>query len=97
MVPSLDVFQRLLDSAGLYLTVVDADGRVVEPMEEHPFLVDKGGLRYPSHLDVLVDPEGGDRWFTILGIYRPTESFWRNRNERDWNRGRRADRRDYPE
>lgn len=92
LVPSVDVFQRLLDSAGLYLVVVDADGRVVEPMEEHPFLVDKAGRRYPSHLDVLLDPEGGDRWFTILGIYRPTESFWRNRRERDWNRGRRADR-----
>jgi transcriptional regulator with XRE-family HTH domain len=97
LAPSVDVFQRLLDSAGLYLAVVDADGPVVEPMGEHPILVDKGGRRYPSHLDILLDPEGGDRWFTIPGIYRPTESFWRNRNERDWNRGRRADRRDFPE
>ena len=57
LVPSLDLFTRLLGAAGLYLVVADPDGRVVLPMEVWDETLDGADRRYPSHLDTILDPE----------------------------------------
>jgi transcriptional regulator with XRE-family HTH domain len=86
MVPSLDVLDRMLAAAGLYLAVVDRDGRVIQPMQDREDLRDGAERRYPSHLDTIVDPEPGEWWADIYGLARPPETFYRDRGWRDWRR-----------
>nr|WP_278045666.1 helix-turn-helix transcriptional regulator [Micromonospora kangleipakensis] len=43
MTPSLQVLERLLGATGLYLVVVDQEGRVVQPMEDWDDTRDGGG------------------------------------------------------
>jgi transcriptional regulator with XRE-family HTH domain len=86
LVPSLDVAQRLLLTAGLYLVVVDADGWVVTPMRECEETRDDAGRRYPSHLDTILDPGLGEWWGDSYGLARPPETFFRDRTYRDYQR-----------
>ena len=78
LTPTLDVLQRLLDAAGLYLVAVDADGRVIQPLEEFPLATDAAGRRYPAHLDLIVDPEPGEWWGSRFGLARPPQTFRRD-------------------
>ena len=78
LVPSIDLFSRLLGAAGLYLVVVDPDGRVVLPMEVWDKTLDGADRRYPSHLDTILDPEPGDWWADIYGLAHPPETFHRS-------------------
>lgn len=88
LVPSLAVFRRLLGVAGLRLVVVDADGRVVMPMETWDDTRDGAERRYPAHLDTILDPEAGEWWGDIYGLLRPPETFHRDRDRRDAQRKR---------
>jgi transcriptional regulator with XRE-family HTH domain len=83
LAPSLRMFQRLLAAAGLSLVVVDADGRVIQPMRESDDVRNGGDRRYPSHLDTILDPRSGEWWGDAYGLARPPETFWRNRARRD--------------
>jgi transcriptional regulator with XRE-family HTH domain len=83
LIPSLDVLQRLLGAAGLFLAVVDADGRVILPMEDREDIRDGAERRYPSHLDTILDPLPGEWWADIYGLTRPPETFHRDRRLRD--------------
>lgn len=85
MTPSLDVFQRLLGAVGLYLVVVDQNGRVVLPMEDRDDMRDGAGRRYPSHLDLILDPEQGEWWADKYGLARPPETYHR---DKDWREAR---------
>ncbi|SCE84004.1 Transcriptional regulator, contains XRE-family HTH domain [Micromonospora purpureochromogenes] len=80
MTPSLAVLERLLGAAGLYLAVVDPDGRVIQPMADWDDTRDGAGRRYPSHLDTILDPEPGEWWGDIYGLARPPETFHRCRS-----------------
>jgi DNA-binding XRE family transcriptional regulator len=42
LVPSLAIFARILEAAGLWLAVVDGDGHVVQPMEDWQDTRDRG-------------------------------------------------------
>lgn len=88
LAPSLDLLQRMLASAGLYLVAVDADGHVILPMEDRDDLLDGADRRYPSHLDTIVDPRSGDWWGDPYGLCRPPETFKRDRLNRDGRRRR---------
>lgn len=88
LTPSLDLLQRLLGSAGLYLAVVDADGHVILPMEDREDIRDGAERRYPSHLDTILDPKPGEWWADIYGLARPPETFHRDRRYRDEARRR---------
>ena len=66
MTPSLQVLERLLGAAGLYLAVVDQDGRVIQPMADWDDTRDGAGRRYPSHLKLILDPRPGEWWADIL-------------------------------
>jgi transcriptional regulator with XRE-family HTH domain len=88
LVPSLDVFQRLLAAAKLHLVVVDGNGHVVEPMRESEETRDGADRRYPSHLDTILDPRPGEWWADAYGLARPPETFYRNRKRRDEMRAR---------
>jgi transcriptional regulator with XRE-family HTH domain len=83
LVPSLATFSRLMRSAGLWLTVADEQGRVVQPMEDWDDTRDGAGRRYPSHLDTILDPEPGEWWADVYGLCRPPETFHRDREWRD--------------
>jgi transcriptional regulator with XRE-family HTH domain len=85
-VPSLDMMQRLMAAAGLCLVVVDASGRVIQPMRECEETRDGGNRRYPSHLDTILDPRSGEWWGDSYGLARPPETFYRDRRERDYRR-----------
>jgi transcriptional regulator with XRE-family HTH domain len=87
-VPSLDILQRLLACAGYELIVIDRNGRVVQPMRESEWTRDLGGRRYPSHLDVLLNPRYGDWWFDGYGLARGPGSYFRDRRYRDGERDR---------
>jgi transcriptional regulator with XRE-family HTH domain len=78
IMPSLDVLQRLLDATGLYLVVVDPDGRVIQPLEVFPLARDAAGRRYPAHLDLIIDPEYGEWWGDRFGLPRPPQTFYRD-------------------
>lgn len=88
MVPSIDLFERILGAAGLYLVAVDQDGRVVSPMEDWDDTRDGAERRYPAHLDTILDPEPGEWWADIYGLARPPETFHRSRAHRDAQRRR---------
>ncbi|MEV4412717.1 helix-turn-helix transcriptional regulator [Catellatospora sp. NPDC049609] len=88
LVPSLPVFSRLMGAAGFYLTVVDDLGRVLIPMEDRDDMRDGAERRYPSHLDLILDPEPGEWWADKYGLARPPETFYRDRRRRDAQRRR---------
>jgi transcriptional regulator with XRE-family HTH domain len=84
--PSLSMMQRLIAPAGLYLVVVDGDGRIVLPMRECEETLDGANRHYPSHLDTILDPRPGEWWGDEYGLARPPETFHRNRRYRDYQR-----------
>ncbi len=88
--PSLAVVEAVLAVAGIRLVAVGPDGRAVPPMWDAPDgnLRDGAGRRYPSHLDVIVDPTGWDWWGGRYGLARPPETFLRDRERRDVQRRR---------
>jgi transcriptional regulator with XRE-family HTH domain len=86
--PSLPTLQRILNAANYQLVVVDADGRLVVPLEVWQDVEDGAGRRYPAHLDTILDPEFGDWWADGYGLARPPETFRRNRTYRDYERRR---------
>jgi transcriptional regulator with XRE-family HTH domain len=87
LVPSLANLQRILNAANYVLVVVDADGRLVAPLEVWQDVADGAGRRYPAHLDTILDPElNGDWWARNYGLAYPPETFRRNRAYRDWQR-----------
>ena len=88
MTPSLAVLERLLGAAGLYLAVVDQDGRLIQPMADWDETFDGAGRRYPSHLDTILDPEPGEWWADIYGLARPPETFHRDPVDREARRRR---------
>jgi transcriptional regulator with XRE-family HTH domain len=85
-VPSLGVFQRIMRAAGLYLVVVDENGKLIQPMRDREDVQDGAGRRYPSHLDTILDPEPGQWWADIYGLAAPPETFYRDRAYRDAQR-----------
>jgi transcriptional regulator with XRE-family HTH domain len=78
LTPSLEVLQRILAVADVYLVAVEDSGRVVRP--------DPGGGRYPDDLAVIVEGEPGVWWADEYGLARPPESFTRSRELRDARR-----------
>jgi hypothetical protein len=72
----------MLAVAGLWLVVVDDDGHVVTPMRDIPDIHHGGGWRYPSHLDVILDPRPGEWWADSYGLTRPPETFHRDHGRR---------------
>jgi transcriptional regulator with XRE-family HTH domain len=84
--PSLRTLQRLLNAANYQLVFVDADGRLVVPLEVWQDVADGAGRRYPAHLDTILDPVLGDWWGDQYGLARPPETFRRNRTYRDYLR-----------
>jgi transcriptional regulator with XRE-family HTH domain len=88
LVPSVDLLERLLGAAGLYLAVVDQDGRVTLPMETWDDTLDGAERRYPAHLDTILDPEPGEWWGDVYGLLRPPETFHRHREDREERRRR---------
>ncbi|MEW2381060.1 helix-turn-helix transcriptional regulator [Micromonospora sp. NPDC047707] len=86
LTPSLAVLERLLGAAGLYLVVVDQEGRLVRPMEVWDDTRDGAGRRYPAHLDTILDPKPGEWWADIYGLARPPETFHRCPVEREMRR-----------
>ncbi|RBJ08456.1 XRE family transcriptional regulator [Micromonospora provocatoris] len=88
LTPSLTMLSRIVGTAGFRLVVVDEAGRVLKPMRDRADLRDGAERRYPSHLDVVTDPEPGEWWADRYGLARPPETFYRNREVRDWLRRR---------
>jgi transcriptional regulator with XRE-family HTH domain len=86
--PSLALLLRVLAVAGLRLVVVDAEGRVVQPMADGDDTRDAAERRYPSHLDTILDPEPGEWWGDVYGLMHPPETFHRDRARRDMQRTR---------
>ncbi|MEU4398855.1 helix-turn-helix transcriptional regulator [Micromonospora orduensis] len=88
LTPSLAVLERLLGAAGLYLVVVDQEGRVVLPMADREDVHDGADRRYPSHLDTILDPEPGEWWGDIYGLTSPPETYHRSSADREARRRR---------
>ncbi|MEU4819303.1 helix-turn-helix transcriptional regulator [Micromonospora aurantiaca] len=88
LTPSLAMLSRIVGTAGFRLVVVDETGKVLKPMRDRADLRDGAERRYPSHLDVITDPEPGEWWADRYGLARPPETFYRNREVRDWLRRR---------
>ncbi|HEU5108527.1 MAG TPA: helix-turn-helix transcriptional regulator [Micromonosporaceae bacterium] len=88
LTPSVDLLERLLGAAGLYLAVVDQDGRVILPMETWDDTLDGAERRYPAHLDTILDPKAGEWWGDTYGLLSPPETFHRTRQEREARRRR---------
>ena len=86
--PSLSVLQRLLNTAGFRLAVVDVDGRLVVPLKVWNDVADLAGRRLPAHLDTILDPEYGEWWGDLYGLTAPPETFRRSRAYRDFLRRR---------
>mgnify|MGYP002620543377 FL=1 len=86
VMPSLEVMQRILDTAGLSLVVVDRDGHVIQPMRDVADIHDGADRRYPAHLDTILDPRPGEWWGDQYGLARPPETFYRDRRRRDARR-----------
>ena len=83
LTPSLAMLSRIVGTAGFRLVVVDEAGRVLKPMRDRADLRDGAERRYPSHLDVVTDPEPGEWWADRYGLARPPETFYRDRAVRD--------------
>ncbi|MCI4062896.1 helix-turn-helix domain-containing protein [Micromonospora sp. R77] len=83
LTPSIAVLRRIIGVAGFRLAVVDDAGRVLKPMRDRADLRDGAERRYPSHLDVVTDPEPGEWWADRYGLARPPETFYRDRAVRD--------------
>ncbi|MEU0549413.1 helix-turn-helix transcriptional regulator [Micromonospora sp. NPDC005979] len=88
LTPSLAVLERLLGAAGLYLVVVDQEGRVIQPMADRDDVHDGAGRRYPAHLDTILDPQPGEWWGDIYGLARPPETYHRSSADREARRRR---------
>lgn len=90
LIPSLTVLVELLAVADIRLVALGPDRRMVQPMLDAPDhnLRDGAGRRYPSHLDVIIDPTGYDWWGGRYGLARPPETFLRDRERRDVQRRR---------
>ncbi|MEV7330939.1 XRE family transcriptional regulator [Micromonospora sp. NPDC093244] len=88
LTPSLAVLERLLGAGGLYLVVVDQEGRIVQPMVDREDVHDGAGRRYPSHLDTILDPEPGEWWGDRYGLARPPETYHRSSVDREARRRR---------
>ncbi|MCZ7427100.1 helix-turn-helix transcriptional regulator [Micromonospora sp. WMMA1949] len=88
LTPSLAMLSRIVGTAGFRLVVVDEAGRVLKPMRDRADLRDGAERRYPSHLDIVTDPEPGEWWADRYGLARPPETFYRDREVRDWLRRR---------
>jgi transcriptional regulator with XRE-family HTH domain len=86
--PSLRILQRLLNTAGYRLVVVDVDGRLVVPLKVWNDVSDLAGRRLPAHLDTILDPAYGQWWGDLYGLTAPPETFRRNRIYRDYLRRR---------
>jgi len=85
---------RLLQSCGWQVLVVDDSGMSVAPVEVG--WRDRGGRRYPAHLDVReTGAQGdwwGDRWPGVWGVPpRPQHTFHLDRARRDQLRRRAAE------
>ncbi|MFI7249983.1 helix-turn-helix transcriptional regulator [Micromonospora chalcea] len=83
LTPSLAMLARIVGTAGFRLVVVDEAGTVLKPMRDRADLRDGAERRYPSHLDVVTDPEPGEWWADRYGLARPPETFYRDRAVRD--------------
>ncbi|MFD6608995.1 multiprotein-bridging factor 1 family protein [Micromonospora chalcea] len=83
LTPSLAMLSRIIGTAGFRLVVVDGAGTVLKPMRDRADLRDGAERRYPSHLDVVTDPEPGEWWADRYGLARPPETFYRDRAVRD--------------
>ncbi len=88
MPPSVAMLQRVLGAAKLWLVVVDDNGHVVKPMKDWQDTRDGAERRYPSHLDVILDPKPGEWWADQYGLTAPPETFRRDRAVRDMQRRR---------
>ena len=88
LAPSLDTLLRLLAAARLVLVVTDGRGRVVQPMRLWDDTRDGADRQFPAHLDLILDPRGGDWWADVYGLARPPETFHRDRDWRDARRRR---------
>jgi transcriptional regulator with XRE-family HTH domain len=84
--PGLRTLQRIFNTAGSGLAVLDGDDRLVVPLMIWGGVRDGAGRRYPAHLDTIVDPEGGEWWATRFGLAKPPETFRRARVVRDYER-----------
>jgi hypothetical protein len=62
--------------------VVDDEGHVITPMRDIPDTRNGGGWRYPSHLDIILDPRPGEWWADSYGLARPPETFHRDHARR---------------
>ncbi|MFC4146405.1 multiprotein-bridging factor 1 family protein [Micromonospora mangrovi] len=83
LTPSIAVLRRIIGVVGFRLVVVDDSGRVLKPMRDRADLRDGAERRYPSHLDIVTDPEPGEWWADRYGLARPPETFYRDREVRD--------------
>ncbi|WP_344026412.1 helix-turn-helix transcriptional regulator [Pseudonocardia kongjuensis] len=90
LVPALTTLAAILAVGGIRLVAVDEENRRVTPMEDPSGdeLRDGAGRRFPSHLDVILDPEPGEWWADRYGFARPPETFRRDRTMRDVMRRR---------
>jgi transcriptional regulator with XRE-family HTH domain len=88
LTPSIGVLQRIIGVAGLWLVVVDEEGRIVLPMADWDDTRDGAERRFPSHLDTILDPAPGEWWADVYGLTRPPETFHRDRGVRDQRRAR---------
>ena len=90
LVPSMATLSAVLGVAGFRLVAVDAGGALVPLMADPAAqdLRDGAERRYPSHLDVIVDPSAAEWWGGRYGLARPPETFHRCRGLRDVMRRR---------
>lgn len=86
--PGLRTLQRILNTAGYQLAVLDRDDRLVVPLMIWGGIRDGAGRRYPAHLDTIIDPEYREWWASIFGLAKPPETFRRSRVLRDYERQR---------
>jgi HTH-type transcriptional regulator/antitoxin HipB len=73
--PRWDLFQQILELAGLRLTVVDAEGIEVEPVPDD-LVRDNQGRRFPAHLDVAPPDEVPHRRRLFPRYDRPEAQGW---------------------
>lgn len=70
------VLSAAAEAAGMRLALLDQQGREVTAM--HPGAVrDRGGRRFPAHLDTVLGDDRATRWEHRPGRRRPTYTFGR--------------------